>query len=793
MTAPQPKQNSPIPETPHASSAFGRAAWLAFGLCLLSATAWVVAHAYLVDQVTVRLCAKADENLPVEKRLPVFLDPMAFDGYLWNRFAEDVGKQGAWRLRHTDFDNPPEGRAVHWNSAFAWYLRGLGELRHALTGEPLRHSIFRMSIWANPILLVLALVLFTPVLARRFGPLFGSIVVIGMLTFDSFYEGFFPAYPDHHGLISFTILGMVMGILWAGGGWVQEEGPGGDGMAARSMAEAKKGMILSALFGAAGLWISAISMALVLGSVGLAASLAILGLVRPPNKTQNPPRFEPGLWKTWGLWGAAGSLFFYLLEYFPSHLGLRLEVNHPLYALTWLAGAWMIYEFGNWARQPSSKAIPFPWSKFLWPLAVCSLLPMLVLFGDGGIYSPKDPFLWRLHKHIVELLPVFLRAEMQGVSAFRFLGWQSLLIPLSLFLMVIPRLGRATQAALLFAAIPALIMTALMFYQTRWGLLVSPLYIALAGILLSQLGRIGPRHPAARIASFFLLAALGASAVVSGFHQVIQPVWNQYRHPNDIPAYEAQTRALVHRQIARSILDSAEGRPVRLLSSPNSSCILACLGGFQTVGTLYWENTTGLKAAAAGLNAQSEEEALAFMKAHQITHMALMHWENFVGPFFSILHPKPRPGISLEKSFAKRVIVDKTIPPWMRPLIYPPNDYTESLNENILLLQFAPGQDLNEARFHLGRYLRLVLKNDREAESLFKQILRDDPQSNLTQLELSSLYFSQARYEDAVTEALGAVRGTDAAISNPILLDLEKSLKAKGKSALAQKVRSSLQ
>jgi len=69
-------------------------AWIGFSAVLLLCCAWVAAHAYLVDTVTVRYCAMADKDIPAEKRMPVYLSEIAFDGYMWNRHAEQLGERG---------------------------------------------------------------------------------------------------------------------------------------------------------------------------------------------------------------------------------------------------------------------------------------------------------------------------------------------------------------------------------------------------------------------------------------------------------------------------------------------------------------------------------------------------------------------------------------------------------------------------------------------------------------------------------------------------------------------------
>lgn len=720
-----------------------RIAWAGFAASLVLCVFRVALDAYVVDRVTTRLCDNADAGIPPEKRMPVFLSEIAFDGYMWNRHAEKLGENGQWRVRFTDFDNLPKGREVHWNSAFAWYLRGLGEIRQAMTGDTLRNSIFRMSIWANPILLVIALGVFATLSARRFGPLCGAVIAIGMVSVPTFYEGFMPAYPDHHGLIAFALLGLLFGIAWAGAGWVQ--GADGTDLAPpHSLRQARHGMIFSAICGAAGLWFSALSTAIVLGTIGAAILITAMVFARPARKIDSS--FNPDLWRTWAKWGAGASLGFYLLEYFPFHMGFRMEVNHPFYALAWLGGGWIIAEVSGWLRKP--VAATFPWNKLAWPLAACVALPAVILLGGDSVYIPKDPFMGRLWKNIAELLPLTKRIEMGGLTWQIAMGWFPMFLAAALVLQFSRRVGVGTRAALVFLSIPIVLITSLQFYQVRWGMLVGPLYIALAGIVIPQVWRSVPTGRTSRLVASTMLLACGFLFVAPTIRNFKNNQWTQFRSGNRINLSAGQALALLHRQMARTILDDAGDKPVCLLSSPNSSCLLSALGGFRTVGTLYWENVEGLKAAAAALNAQSDAEALALLKRHGITHVSLMSWENFIGPFFGILYPNPLPGKSYDNSFGKRALFDKVIPAWMRPLIFPPNDLTKGLQQQVFLLRAAPEQDPTEAKFHLARYARLVEGNPVSAEIALKEILDEHPDARPVRLDLAMLCLDQKRYKD---------------------------------------------
>jgi hypothetical protein len=748
-------------------------AWLAFGFVLTACVAWPLVHAFLVDAVTVRLCADLDQGIPPEKRMPVFLHEIANDGYVWNRYAEELGHSGRYRLRFTTFDNAPDGREVHWNSAFAWYLRGLGELRRAVTGGPLRHAIFRMSIWANPILLAIALAAFTPFAAWRFGPLCGAVIAIGMVSVPTFYEGFMPAYPDHHGVISFELLGMVLGIAWAGVGWVKtSDSP--DFGAAMSLEQAKHGMTFSAICGACGLWWSAISTAIVMITVGVSAVMTAWCFRR---RGPDDPVFHASLWKRWAVCGASASFALWLLEYFPNHMSMQLEVNHPLYSLAFLGGGWMIANVGAWLTVPTSARTPesFAWFAWIWPILALFSLPVAILIGGSAVYAPSDPFLGRVLTNIYELQPIVLLVAHAGLTLQAAFGLYPLFILASFNLIAMKGPRRGTKTVLLFLTVPILLLIALQCYQSRWGLLVGPIYIVLAGIVVAQIWKLVPHTTMARVIACELLVIHAAWFVVPPFSSAFSNVWRQY-HSEKIVTLPGQALHLIHRQMARAILDDAAGEPVVLLSSPNSSCILSCLGGFRTLGTLYWENIAGLEAAAAALNAQTDEEALERAKRHGVTHVSLMTWENFIEPYFNILHPKLEEEYTVKKSFAHRALFDRTIPVWTRPLIFPPNPLTKGLNQQILLLRVAPGQSENEIRLDLARFVRHVEGKPDAALPMLEKILESAPESSLARVEYAEILANKGSFDKAVEQIILALNDAEPPVRDRYVSNFVKGL-----------------
>lgn len=751
--------------------------WSGFSAILLICMGYVFFHAFLIDSVTVRLCRELDgPNAKPTEVLPVPLLEIAFDGYVWNRHAEHLGENGEWRVRHTDMDNAPEGREVHWSSGFALYLRALGELHRHFSGDTLRNSIFRMSIWANPLLLIVALALFATLSARRFGPLCGSVLAIGMITTASFYEGFLPAYPDHHGITAFALMGIIFGIAWAGAGWVQKT----DGTAfivPTSLKQARHGMIFSGISGAAALWISGFSAAFVAAGVGLGAIFTAFLFIK--KAARQGCAYHPELWRLWAITTALGSLGFYFLEYFPNHIGMRLEVNHPLYALAWLGGGWIIFEVTRWINALQNGSAPFPWKKLIYPLAACSILPITILTLGPSVYIPGDPFMGGLWKNIAELLPLLTRIQMGAITWKVAFGLFPVFLLASLIIAFLKNVNSATKGIFIFLCIPILAITAMQIYQVRWGMLNGPLYIALAAFVIPQLWRLVPRVPAFRVGAAIALFGAAYLFSVDTVRGMVLPFWQQYNSKQNMQVGSGQLLALLHRDMAKTILQNANGKTVVVLSSPNSSCLLSTLGGFKTIGTLYWENVDGLKSAAAMLNAQSDEEALAMLKKHGITHVSLMTWENFIGPYFQILYPNPVPGKSLENSFGQRALFKKILPQWARPIPYPKNFLTNALKQDVLLFEIVPDQTKEEAEFHLARFLRISEGNPVAAEIMLKGILDRSPASNAVRIELADLYVDQKRFGEAQNQFIFSMNGTAP--------DVRRQIAQRGAQLLAQR------
>jgi hypothetical protein len=285
------------------------------------------------------------------------------------------------------------------------------------------------------------------------------------------------------------------------------------------------------------------------------------------------------------------------------------------------------------------------------------------------------------------------------------------------------------------------------------------------------------------------LLAFAFLLVKPSFDNSMRTAWTQFRAGDNVPITPGQGLALLHRKMARTILDNDNGKPVVLLSSPNSSCILSCIGGFRTVGTLYWENVDGLKKAAAALNAQSDAEALEWIQKLGVTHISMMTWENFIQPFFGILYPERVPGKTFDASFGKKALFDRVIPPWSRPLVFPPNDLSKGLQQQILMLQVVPNQTLPEAKFHLARFVQHVEGNPVQAEITYKDLLDENPENATVRVELIKLYLSQRRFEEVVQQTLLSLKSLNPASQSQLVGDVSAALTAAGQQEIAERIQ----
>ena len=194
-------------------------------------------------------------------------------------------------------------------------------------------------------------------------------------------------------------------------------------------AQARNWFIASGIAGGVGLWVNTAAQAPVLAEVGLGALLAT-GLFARGGTAQSWAKADPTLWRVWGWSGAATSIFFYFLEYFPSHFGMRLEVNHPLYAFAWAGGGEIIFRVSRWWGGGKLAETPRDWAWLAGSALAVVIVPLIIYFFADQVFwiapwTNNSRFLFIFHEdYIAEFKDMrrYLDALYSGPGAIYILG-----------------------------------------------------------------------------------------------------------------------------------------------------------------------------------------------------------------------------------------------------------------------------------------------------------------------------------------------------------------------------------
>ncbi len=662
------------------------------------------------------------------------LPPASMDARWWVINTEQLLKGGALRVRQTDLDNAPYGREVHWSSGLVWLLAVLSIVISSITGKPAADCVVQATFWAGPLLLIGASVLLGFMVARRFGIRLAGIFALVFGTSPLIYQGFRAGEADHHGIVLAFAASSVLALVAAGGGLVRR----GDKrtpahLPLTSAGKARKWFVLSGIFGGAALWISAASFIPVLVGCGI-GSLAILLL-----RDREVSVAAPDLWRIWGAAGCAASIFFYLVEYFPGHMGWRLEVNHPLYALAWLGAGDLLARF--LAKLSGGKFLPRGIPSGLWAagsLTALALPVTLIALWPHLFFWVSDQFLLQLHKEFIQefqSLPRLLdsAAALVPVSLFEFFAWPVFVLAGTLILRFAGNLSRSWQALLGLALAPALVMQSLAFVQIRWCILAMGLWLICGVILLAAHDAREGRPSRLFQAAFAAVVLLNILLLpVSSFLALSQAGSIK----NNMP--KAVIPTVLARDVSHRLIQSSPDQLPVVLSGPTTSTELAYYGGIATLGTLYWENLRGLERAAHIFAAPGEERARELIEKAGVTHIVVSTWDNFGVAYVKLLRMSGVTAPPLGESFVEKMLKENSPPDWLRPLYYPIPPGFDIRDEELRIYLFAPYQTPAEALFHRGVYL-MDASDFAGAEKLLAKACVLDPLDSKKQrlLELS--------------------------------------------------------
>lgn len=523
--------------------------------------------------------AAMDEASPIRSTSPP-LPPGArawFDGDSgkWIAHAQEASRTGTLRLRRTSLDNAPYGREIHWHSGFLWWLRGLGTLRSGITTEPLPTAIAGAAHYANPLLACLFITFGAWLLWRRWGLLPAAVFAMLVPTALPLAITFLPNRPDHHGLITLSCLaafGLPLLTLHPG-----------------RLVDAPSPLfwMLAALAGAIALWVSAATATVVLALTGLgmlAANCFASGREAP---------FPPLMVRGWAAFGAAFSLAFYLIEYAPFQMGMRLEVNHPLYAFAWLGGAEVV---------ASLSEKPLRGMRLLTGTLGLAILPFAI-FAVGSTHMwhvLQHPVMFRLHELINEFAPPGLPSVLTQFG---------LLIPLlvaGLWLITRPdSSGKRAGPEAFYLAAPTLPLLIAYTFQERWSATLGVVVVAglVTGVHL---------RPKKWIAGAVMVLCLFNASWITGntvrFYSGKPALW----------AYADTPRVLAIREIAATLYRET---PTPRLIGNASLCGYLNGYGIPSVASQYWENLAGIQTNVKLFSTSDPSVVWEVLRTRKPTHL----------------------------------------------------------------------------------------------------------------------------------------------------------------------------
>ena len=638
--------------------------------CLALAVLFVVGLSFYWDRAG-RAYEARFEAPPGGPPVPEVQGRVFFDNdpYYWLLYAREMARTGARRLHHTLVDNTPQGRPVHWSQSVSWMLLLSGWLRHLFTGEAMDQAIENGATLVGPAQLVLLLVLLGPLIYRRMGAAPAVLWMISMAGMGNVYWVYHALRPDHHGLHIAFMLGSMACLVFGGLGWVSRA-PAAPlsaewfrPMDLPSKTSARRYFLASGILGGLGLWTGATVQIIGIGLI--VAGGLLLVLFMPSRWRQDGEaltEYAPGLWRLWAVTGGVTSLAFYAIEYAPRFPGMRLEMNHPLYALTWFCVGEILARVSA-LKMGIAKVRGATWAA----LGVCALgaliLPALLFFGPSDWHYLRAPWSWRMSRFITETWP--LKVFSQGRSLLVLLVNFGVL---PLFLVAAPALCGPRRsrlfewASLWMAFFPPFIYLLAVFMQVRWMPMFSVMIVWLMAMVVPVAWRSFREHPLGRRAVLAAAVLVGAQALVAAGLQVKEVV----RIGRGRVISNELTKGCIQRLlITRLAALNTDGR-FRVLCEPDLAGPFAYYGRLPSLASYYWENKEGVAAAAEFLADSGDDRPREIARERGLTHVLLPHSAEMAHMFYFIRH-----GYFSEegarKSMAGRLVAQPgKLPPWIR-------------------------------------------------------------------------------------------------------------------------------
>lgn len=595
-----------------------------------------------------------------------FGDP---DAYQWLSLARDLRASGGLRMRQTAADNTPFGREVHWAHLPIWTLAALAQ-----TFEHLVDLSSPVALeWAGRALMPLigflyGVALFL-ILARRLHPWLAGLATVA-IAISSLYD-FHPLRPDHHGFQTAFAVAALLLFMTSGMGWttsrrnqkapLRNQPP--------TYPSARRYLLASGICSGMALWLGATVFTFFLFALATGTALALLTSPSPPT-CRVDLHFYPNLYRQWGLAGAGCALLFYLLEYAPGPFSMRLEVNHPAYALWFWGTAECLRALALWKHDHAAFQRR-DLGMALVGTTGAALLPLLLLFGPGAWVIPRSPLMLQLHsRYIIDFLPPWHVAPLPV-----YLEHAPILL-LGGLTLALARYADRHQGIPFFCRPPLIVLGAvslmmglLYHWQCRWFAFLPPVVTIFSIYLVSAMSQARQDAPPSRRPAAWLpivLAGLICAQAAHAAFRDLRPLVQMFRAEHMDAGW---LQFMLQRNAILQLKAASGGERMRLILPVAMAPAAHYFGLGDAVASLYWENEEGLAATAEFLgDPLPGQRARQVVRERRLTHLLVDSSQRDTRMFYHLLYGKAdAPDFQQTLGGALSQPTDARLPDWLCP------------------------------------------------------------------------------------------------------------------------------
>lgn len=577
-----------------------------------------------------------------------------YESCRWISQTQQMLAQNEWRVRGINYENAPLGREVLTPSPYRWWLAFVAWLDHTMSGRSLGLAVERAALLADPALQALLLIVAVVVTVWRFGAGAAVLVSLGVAGIFPFAAGYLPGVPDDRTLSRACAFLSVL-VLLAGTRTARPVALAHNHLAPRP--QGKRWFFAAGIIGGFGLWISVADQMPVILGVGLGALFASW-ICRRQGGVDGAWTLTPAHWLVWSVGGAASSLVFYLIEYFPGYLGeWHLRQIHPVYGIAWLGlGVALNLLTGLMGGGRSIRNWNFGLSAVM-AVAGLAVLPVLIWkTGDAGFLA-VDSALLRLTRlpGSAEAASLVAWLHHDGFSAAFFATvLPALLITPACWMIMRGKTQVASTAVIALAMGPVLVALGFACWQIgRW----SNFDLALLAMVIAVSAKL--REPGANRFAPWIWSGVFALAITPGIFQL----GLSGKSADQTPLNESELASLIARDLAHWLAKHVDTSKALVLAPPNETTALYYYGGVRGLGTLSPENQVGAGAAARIFSATTPIEASVRVQRREVTHIIVPSWDRFLNEYVQLS------SVNVDDSFLSGLRNWAPIP-WLRPIPY---------------------------------------------------------------------------------------------------------------------------